>query len=62
MKVSRQAKILEIIEKNEIETQEELAVKLKEEGFNVTQATISRDIREMKLTKIATEIFCNKGK
>lgn len=55
MKVSRQAKILEIIEKNEIETQEELAVKLKEEGFNVTQATISRDIREMKLTKIATE-------
>ncbi len=55
MKVSRQAKILEIIEKNEIETQEELALKLKEEGFNVTQATISRDIREMKLTKIATE-------
>ena len=55
MKVSRQAKILEIIEKYEIETQEDLALKLKEEGFNVTQATISRDIREMKLTKIATE-------
>ena len=55
MKVSRQAKILEIIEKYEIETQDDLALKLKEEGFNVTQATISRDIREMKLTKIATE-------
>ena len=56
MKIARQAKILEIIEKNAVETQEELAVKLKEEGFNVTQATISRDIREMKLTKISTEV------
>ena len=55
MKIARQAKILEIIEHNDIETQEDLAQMLKAEGFNVTQATISRDIREMKLTKIATE-------
>ena len=55
MKVSRHAKILELIEKYDIETQDELAQKLKEAGFDVTQATVSRDIREMKLTKIATE-------
>ena len=55
MKVSRHTKILEIIENNAIETQEELALRLKEEGFDVTQATISRDIREMKLTKISME-------
>ena len=55
MKSARQAKILEIIEENEIETQEELAQKLKDDGFNVTQATISRDIREMRLTKISVE-------
>ena len=55
MKIARQTKILEIIENNAIETQEELAVRLKEEGFDVTQATISRDIREMKLTKISME-------
>ena len=55
MKVARQAKILEIIENNIIETQEELAQMLKDGGFDVTQATVSRDIREMKLTKIATE-------
>ena len=55
MKIARHTKILEIIENNAIETQEELASKLKEEGFDVTQATISRDIREMKLTKISTE-------
>ena len=55
MKIARHTKILEIIEKNAIETQEELAAKLKEEGFDVTQATISRDIREMKLTKMSTE-------
>lgn len=51
MKIARQAKILEIIEHNDIETQEDLAQMLKAEGFNVTQATISRDIREMKLPK-----------
>lgn len=53
MKSARQNKILEIIEKNDIETQDELASRLKQEGFNVTQATVSRDIREMKLTKIS---------
>ena len=54
MKLARHAKILELIETYEIETQDELAQKLCDEGFNVTQATVSRDIREMKLTKIAT--------
>ena len=53
MKVARQTKILELIVKNEIGTQEELTARLEEAGFNVTQATISRDIREMKLTKVA---------
>lgn len=55
MKVSRQAKILELIENKDIETQDELASELKKSGFDVTQATVSRDIREMKLTKIAIE-------
>lgn len=55
MKVERQSKILELIQTYDIETQEELADKLKEAGFEVTQATISRDIRELKLTKVATE-------
>lgn len=55
MKISRHTKILEIIENNAVETQEDLAERLRLEGFNVTQATISRDIRELKLTKLATE-------
>ena len=55
LKIARHAKILELIEKYDIETQDELAQKLCEEGFMVTQATVSRDIREMKLTKIVTE-------
>ncbi|MDD3570752.1 MAG: arginine repressor [Lachnospiraceae bacterium] len=55
MKISRQTKILEIIENNAVETQEDLAERLRLEGYNVTQATISRDIRELKLTKLATE-------
>lgn len=54
MKAKRHAKILEIIRKNEIETQEELCAKLNEEGYPATQATVSRDIRELKLTKIST--------
>ena len=54
MKKKRHKLILELIEKYDIGTQEELADKLKEEGFDVTQATVSRDIRELKLTKIAT--------
>ncbi len=55
MKAKRQSKILELIRKNDIETQEELLAYLLNDGFAVTQATVSRDIREMKLTKIATE-------
>ena len=54
MKVGRHAKIVDLIGKYDIETQEELADFLKSEGYQVTQATISRDIRELKLTKIAT--------
>ena len=53
MKKQRHAKIKELIENFEIETQEDLAAMLEDAGFSVTQATISRDIREMKLTKIA---------
>lgn len=52
MKNNRHRKVIEIIEKHDIETQEELANYLKEAGFKVTQATISRDIRELALTKI----------
>ena len=55
MKTKRQSKILELIRKNDIETQEELLAHLIADGFAVTQATVSRDIREMKLTKISTE-------
>ena len=53
VKSERHAKILEIIRKNEVETQEELSDRLEREGFQVTQATVSRDIRELKLTKVA---------
>lgn len=53
MKSKRHVKILELIRKNEIETQEELADCLEREGYQVTQATVSRDIRELKLTKVA---------
>ena len=55
MKVERHSKIVELIGKYEIETQEELAEKLNQAGFNVTQATVSRDIRELKLTKMQSE-------
>lgn len=51
MKVKRHNKILEIIENYNIETQEELIAKLRLAGFDVTQATVSRDIRELKLMK-----------
>lgn len=54
MKVGRQSKIIELINKYDVETQEELADRLNAAGYNVTQATISRDIRELKLTKVAT--------
>ena len=55
MKYSRHSKILEIIEKMEVETQEELAHQLEYEGFNVTQATVSRDIKELRLIKVLTK-------
>ena len=51
MKNVRQQKILEIIEKYDIDTQETLITKLSEMGFNVTQTTISRDIRQLNLVK-----------
>ena len=54
MKIGRQAKIVDLISRYDIETQEELAEHLNREGYKVTQATISRDIRELKLTKIPT--------
>lgn len=55
MKVTRHAKILEIISSRNIETQEELADKLKQSGINVTQATVSRDIKELKLIKVLSD-------
>ncbi len=53
MKSARHRKILEIIQEYPIETQDELIAKLREAGIEVTQATISRDIRDLKLVKIA---------
>lgn len=53
MKVGRQAKIIELIGRYDVETQEELCDLLNREGYEVTQATVSRDIRELKLTKVA---------
>ena len=58
MKRDRQGRILELIQEEHIETQEELADRLGQEGFVVTQATVSRDIRELKLGKIP----CGNGK
>ena len=55
MKLKRHTKILELIHEYEIETQEELAQRLEEAGFKVTQATVSRDIRELCLTKVANK-------
>ena len=51
MKSRRQSKIVELITSEDIGTQEELADRLREAGFDVTQATVSRDIRELKLSK-----------
>ena len=50
-RANRQLKILEIISKHDIDTQEELVAQLKSEGFNITQATISRDIKDMGIIK-----------
>ena len=55
MKIERHAKIIELINQYAIETQEELAGRLNEAGCRVTQATVSRDIRELKLTKMTVE-------
>ena len=55
MKVERHSKIVELIGKYEIETQEELAEYLNKAGYRVTQATVSRDIRELKLSKVQSE-------
>lgn len=55
MKTNRHTKILELIRENSIGTQEELALALNKAGYNVTQATVSRDIRELNLTKTTTE-------
>ena len=54
MKENRQDKMLEIIRNYDVGTQEELAGRLREAGFSVTQATVSRDIRELKLSKVPT--------
>ena len=53
MKTNRQEEIIRIIDSNEIETQEELAEQLRRRGYKVTQATVSRDIKELRLIKIA---------
>lgn len=52
MKKLRQKKIIELVETYDVETQEELAEYLKQAGYQVTQATVSRDIRELKLSKL----------
>lgn len=52
MKTVRQVAILDIIEKQDIETQEELAEALRKRGIAVTQATVSRDIKELRLLKV----------
>ena len=58
MKGNRHQKIIELVDNYNIETQEELAERLKEEGYQVTQATVSRDIRAQKLSKVS----CGNGK
>ena len=56
MKSQRQAKILEIISNRNIETQEQLLLELQKEGFRGTQATISRDIKELRIVKELTSL------
>src|SRR5574344_1085243 len=51
MKIERHTKIIELLNEYDIETQEELASLLNQSGYNVTQATVSRDIRQLKLIK-----------
>ena len=54
MKTQRQAKIMEIITNQDVETQEQLLEALRDAGFNSTQATISRDIKELRIIKELT--------
>jgi transcriptional regulator of arginine metabolism len=54
MKYNRHARILDLIEKYAVETQDELAEKLRDTGIEVTQATVSRDIKELRLIKVLT--------
>lgn len=51
MKTKRQSKILEFVKNSNVETQDDLLRLLREDGYNVTQATISRDIKELRLVK-----------
>ncbi|MDY5742327.1 MAG: arginine repressor, partial [Lachnospiraceae bacterium] len=53
MKKNRQKVIIELVKTKRIETQEELAEALRDQGFQVTQATVSRDIRNLNLTKVS---------
>ena len=55
MKKNRQQKILELISSTPIGTQDELIARLKENGYDATQATVSRDIRALKLVKVLSE-------
>jgi transcriptional regulator of arginine metabolism len=55
LKFLRHLKIMELVDKNVIETQEDLSDLLRENGFDVTQATVSRDIKELRLVKILTQ-------
>lgn len=55
MKFQRQAKILDLIEQTEIETQEELSEHLRRLGYATTQATVSRDIKDLRLIKILSD-------
>lgn len=55
MKYSRHSKVLDLIDQYEIETQDELASRLQAEGYKVTQATVSRDIKELRLIKVLTK-------
>ena len=55
MKAARHAMILDLIETFNIETQDDLAMRLKDRGINVTQATVSRDIKELRLIKVLAD-------
>lgn len=55
MKKGRHEKIIELIQTKEINTQDELLIRLRDCGYNVTQATVSRDIKELKLVKIMSK-------